>query len=80
MTKDLQTYQYNKMSLKMCFLHFIPFYNILNLFQGMRSKEAEIARRYREHRDADPERRTKYLEKEMDKWKKDRDWKEEGCQ
>lgn len=33
---------------------------------------AEIARRYRECRDADPERRRKYLEKEREKWKKDR--------
>lgn len=44
------------------------------LFQGMSSKGAEIARRYsRERRDADPDRRRKYLEKERDKWKKDRD-------
>ncbi|CAL8268704.1 unnamed protein product [Boreogadus saida] len=43
----------------------------------MRSKGAEIARRYRERRDADPDRKRKYLEKERDKWKKDRDWKEE---
>ena len=39
----------------------------------MRSKGAETARRYREHRDADPDRRRKYLEKERDKWKKDRE-------
>ncbi|KAK1880016.1 CBL-interacting protein kinase 28 [Dissostichus eleginoides] len=36
----------------------------------MSSKGAEIARRYRERRDADPDRRRKYLEKERDKWKK----------
>lgn len=34
---------------------------------------AEKARRYRECRDADPERRRKYLEKEREKWKKDRE-------
>ncbi|KAK1891792.1 Vezatin [Dissostichus eleginoides] len=39
----------------------------------MSSKGAEIARRYRERRDADPDRRRKYLEKERDKWKKDRE-------
>ncbi|KAK1896542.1 Glucose-6-phosphate 1-dehydrogenase [Dissostichus eleginoides] len=39
----------------------------------MISKGAEIARRYRERRDADPDRRRKYLEKERDKWKKDRE-------
>lgn len=43
------------------------------LFQGMTSKGAEIARRYRERRDADPDRRRKYLEKERDKWKKQRE-------
>ena len=46
----------------------------------MRSKGAEIARRYRERCDADPDRKRKYLEKERDKWKKDRDWKEERYQ
>lgn len=39
----------------------------------MSSKGAEIARRYRERRDADPDSRRKYLEKERDKWKKDRE-------
>ncbi|KAK1877366.1 Protein daughterless [Dissostichus eleginoides] len=39
----------------------------------MSSKGAEIARRYRARRDADPDRRRKYLEKERDKWKKDRE-------
>ena len=39
----------------------------------MRSKGAEIARRYRERCDADPDRKRKYLEKERDKWKKDRE-------
>ncbi|KAJ3612394.1 hypothetical protein NHX12_020670 [Muraenolepis orangiensis] len=39
----------------------------------MSSKGAEIARRYRERRDADPDRRTQYLEKERDKWTKDRE-------
>lgn len=39
----------------------------------MSSKGAEIARRYRERRDADPDRRRKYLEKERAKWKKDRE-------
>ncbi|XP_034401111.1 zinc finger MYM-type protein 4-like isoform X2 [Cyclopterus lumpus] len=39
----------------------------------MSSKGAEIATRYRERRDADPDRRRKYLEKERDKWKKDRE-------
>ncbi|KAK9526478.1 hypothetical protein VZT92_015175 [Zoarces viviparus] len=34
---------------------------------------AEIARRYRERCDADPDRRRKYLEKERDKWDKDRE-------
>ncbi|XP_077441214.1 uncharacterized protein LOC144063107 [Vanacampus margaritifer] len=41
--------------------------------KGMTSKGAEIARRYRERRDADPDRRKKYLEKERDKWKKQRE-------
>ncbi|XP_019752886.1 uncharacterized protein LOC109532431 [Hippocampus comes] len=41
--------------------------------KGMTSKGAEIARRYRERRDADPDRRRKYLEKERDKWKKQRE-------
>ena len=39
----------------------------------MRSKGAETARRYRERCDADPDRKRKYLEKERDKWKKDRE-------
>ena len=34
---------------------------------------AEIARRYKEHCDADPDRRRKYLKKESDKWNKDRE-------
>lgn len=38
----------------------------------MSSKGAEIARRYWERRDADPDRRRKYLEKERHKWNKDR--------
>lgn len=39
----------------------------------MSSRGAEIARRYRERRDADPDRRRKYLEKERDRWNKDRE-------
>ena len=34
---------------------------------------AEKQRRYRQRRDADPERREAYLEKEKEKWRKDRD-------
>ncbi|KAL0965587.1 hypothetical protein UPYG_G00283260 [Umbra pygmaea] len=34
---------------------------------------AEMARRYRERCDSDPDRRRKYLEKERDKWNKDRE-------
>ncbi|XP_061636073.1 cilia- and flagella-associated protein 251-like isoform X1 [Phyllopteryx taeniolatus] len=41
--------------------------------KGMASKGAEIARRYRERRDADPDRRRRYLEKERNKWKKHRE-------
>ncbi|XP_061540768.1 trichohyalin-like isoform X4 [Phycodurus eques] len=41
--------------------------------KGMTSKGAEIARRYRERRDADPDRRRRYLEKERNKWKKHRE-------
>ncbi|XP_077391214.1 uncharacterized protein LOC144027503 [Festucalex cinctus] len=41
--------------------------------KGMTSKGAERARRYRERRDADPDRRRKYLEKERHKWKKQRE-------
>ena len=44
----------------------------------MKSKGAEIARRYRERRDADPERKRKYLERERDKWKKDREAGKKG--
>lgn len=45
----------------------------------MTSKGADIARRYWERRDADPERRREYLEKERDRWKKKTDFKKEGC-
>ena len=37
------------------------------------SSGAEIARRFREHRDADPDKRRIYLEKEKDKWNKERE-------
>lgn len=33
---------------------------------------AEIARRYRERRDADPDRRKQYLEGERARWQRDR--------
>ncbi|KAL7880945.1 hypothetical protein SRHO_G00031990 [Serrasalmus rhombeus] len=39
----------------------------------MSQRGAEIAKRYRERRDADPDRRRQYLEKERARWKKDRD-------
>lgn len=42
-------------------------------FQEMSLSGAEIAKRYRERRDADPDRRRKYLEKERDKWNKDKE-------
>lgn len=34
---------------------------------------AEMQRRYRAKRDADPERREKYLQKEREKWQRDRE-------
>ena len=43
------------------------------IFVGMSSKGAEAARRYRERRNADPDRRQQYLEKERAKWQKDRE-------
>ncbi|XP_061598342.1 uncharacterized protein LOC133461445 [Cololabis saira] len=39
----------------------------------MSSKGAETARRYRERRNADQQRREQYLEKEREKWKRDRE-------
>jgi len=49
--------------------------NILNcIFQGMISEGAEIARRYQERCDADLNRRRKYLEKERDKWRQNREY------
>ncbi|XP_057696123.1 uncharacterized protein LOC130918447 [Corythoichthys intestinalis] len=41
--------------------------------QGIRSKAAEVSKRYRARRDADPDRRRRYLEKERDKWKQSRE-------
>lgn len=43
------------------------------IFPGMSSKGAEIARRYRERRNADSDRRQQYLQQERDRWKKDRE-------
>lgn len=43
------------------------------VFKGMTSRGAETAKRYRERRDADPVRRREYLEKERERWKRDKE-------
>lgn len=49
------------------------FANKINFFlRSMGLNGAEIARRYRERRDADPDRRKQYLEGERARWQRDR--------
>ncbi len=47
-------------------------------FVRMPLSAAEKQRRYRQRRDADPERREAYLGKERAKWRKDRDTGKSG--